>query len=76
MSFKNSFGFRPSPNHVTAYTVSDPAVIGIVGSRLREMYDNLLNEPVPERLLEVLQRFDRANVPPPTRGDPRNGMES
>jgi hypothetical protein len=56
------------------FDVSDASIIATVGSRLRAMYDDLLNEPIPERLLDVVQRFDRIDDNfPPRRGDQRNG---
>jgi hypothetical protein len=59
MSVKSGSGSGPDRDDIVTFSASDAALMGMIGSRLRAMYDDLLNEPVPERLLEVLQRFDQ-----------------
>ena len=76
MNFEGDFDPRQNHDTVTIFPSPDSASIGIVGQRLRAMYDDLRNEPVPARLLEVVLRFDRAADPQPRRGDLGNGTES
>jgi len=74
MSLENDNGRGPGSSSIVTLNISDATVIAMVGSRLRAMYDDLLNEPVPERLLEVVHRFDRTDdTSTPRRGDLRNG---
>jgi hypothetical protein len=37
----------------------DSTVQGQIGAHLREMYSHVLNEPVPERFLELLKQLER-----------------
>lgn len=74
MSLKNHNGRGPDSGTIVTFDISDATLVATIGSRLRAMYDDLLNEPVPERLLEVVQRFDRSDDNSmPRRGDLRNG---
>ena len=75
MSFDDNSGSRPSRDTVTAFSPPDSAMIGFVGTRLKAMYDDLCNEPIPARLLEVVERFDRTADPQRRRGDLGNGTE-
>lgn len=36
----------------------DRAIQARIGDRLRAMYDNLAEEPVPDRLADILKRLD------------------
>lgn len=63
MSFDDNSGSNPGRDTVTAFRPPDSAMIGFVGARLRAMYDDLCSEPIPARLLEVVDRFDRAADP-------------
>ncbi|MCB5176622.1 MULTISPECIES: NepR family anti-sigma factor [Microvirga] len=73
MTVRSHNGSEPDSERIAVLDITDPVLSGMIGSRLRAMYDDLLNEPVPERLLEVLQRCDRSSNPPPERGELRNG---
>ncbi len=46
------------PVHVEEAKVLDPQLDAIIGARLRSYYDNLLSEPVPDRILELLMQLD------------------
>ncbi len=76
MTFEGNLDSERNHGTVKIFPSPESASIGIVGLRLRAMYDGLRNEPVPARLLEVVQRFDRAADPRPRRGDLGNGTES
>jgi hypothetical protein len=76
MNFEGNFDSKRNHDTVKMFPSPESASIGIVGLRLRAMYDDLRNEPVPARLLEVVQRFDRAADPQPRRGELGNGTES
>jgi len=39
----------------------DPTVQGQIGTRLREMYSHVLNEPVPDRFLELLRQLEKGD---------------
>jgi hypothetical protein len=75
MSFEGNFGSKPIQDTVTTLRSPHSATIGFVGARLRAMYQDLCKEPVPARLLDVVERFDRAADPQPPRGDQGNGTE-
>jgi len=64
------------PNRHTTVTATKTVPIGFVSARLRAMYEDLCNEPVPTRLLDIVQRFDRTADPQPRRGDLRHGTEN
>jgi len=34
-----------------------------VGRRLKQMYDGLINEPVPDRFLDLLRQLEQAEAP-------------
>lgn len=36
----------------------DPTVQGQIGARLRDMYDHVLSEPVPDRFLTLLKQLE------------------
>jgi len=38
-----------------------------IGARLRQLFDEVVNEPVPDEFLELLRRADQ-RPPPPERG--------
>lgn len=40
-----------------------------IGRRLKAMYDDVLNEPVPDRFLELLAKLDRKEPPEGGAGD-------
>ncbi len=46
------------PVNVEEAKVLDPQLDAIIGARLRSYYDNLLSEPVPDRILELLMQLD------------------
>lgn len=35
-----------------------------IGRQLRQLYDQLISEPVPDRFRELLERLDSAETPP------------
>ena len=48
---------------------SDPALDrptqGRIGDQLRAMYDDLVNQPVPDRFADLLARLDSGDAKPP-----------
>ena len=63
-------GNKPDVNEPQARTretaALDERLQAHIGARLRSMYDSYLNEPIPERLVELLEKLDRVS----TTGDP------
>ena len=59
---KRAFASPPDSPDQTSVKAQDPgldrAVQARIGDRLRAMYDNLAEEPVPDRLAEILKRLD------------------
>lgn len=43
-----------------------------IGMRLRELFDEVVNEPVPDDFLELLRRADERQ--PPSMADPDHGQ--
>lgn len=42
----------------------DPMEVGMqaaIGDQLRSMYESVLSEPIPERLVELLEKLDQAS---------------
>jgi len=75
MTSASDYGVKPDRTRVSLNIDPDPAFAGVISSHLRAMYDGLLTEPVPQRFVELLHRFDGTKNPPPSRGDGRNGTE-
>jgi hypothetical protein len=68
MIFESGDGLKPDTEQTSSISVPDLALIGVVGAQLRAMYDGLLSEPIPERLLAVMHRFEGADDPELSRG--------
>lgn len=76
MTYDDQSGSKPGQNTVTTFRSPDAAMMGFVSARLRAMYDDLCREPIPTRLLEVVESFDRTADSQRRRGDLRNGTEN
>jgi len=37
-----------------------PTLDTVIGQKMRAMYDDLLHQPVPDRLVEILRQLDKA----------------
>ncbi len=48
------------PHHVTL----DRAVQGAIGAELRRMYDQLVEQPIPDRLLDLVNRISDLHPEP------------
>ena len=56
------FGALPSPQaklRPRPPTRRTPAIDTELGKKMRAMYDDLVNQPIPERFVELLERHDR-----------------
>jgi hypothetical protein len=59
---------RLHPPRIPHHPTLDRAVQGMIGAQLRSMYEHYIEQPIPDRLLELVQRLgDEA------RGDNRDG---
>jgi Anti-sigma factor NepR len=45
-------------NATSSSSLSDAKLLGHIGSRLREYYKHLADEPLPESLVEIVDRFE------------------
>ena len=75
MTSESHNGFKPDNEHLMSITVPNPPLAGVVGEQLRAMYDGLLTEPLPERLLSLLRSFDETDDPQLSRGALPDGTE-
>jgi hypothetical protein len=75
MTLESQYGFKPDNERLMSITVPNPPLTGVVGEQLRAMYDELLTEPLPERLLSLLRDFNETEDLQPSRGDLPNGTE-
>ncbi|MEM8552785.1 MAG: NepR family anti-sigma factor [Pseudomonadota bacterium] len=41
----------------------------LIGRQLRQMYDNVLSEPIPDSIIDLLSKLDSIPVPAHTGGD-------
>ena len=58
-----SFGALPSPQaklRPRPPIRRTPAIETELGKKMRAMYDDLVNQPIPERFVELLEQLDRA----------------
>jgi hypothetical protein len=46
-------------NATSSSSLTDAKLLAHIGARLREYYDNLAGEPVPQSLVEIVERFDK-----------------
>jgi hypothetical protein len=56
-------GARPFPPHLRlqpGLSSCRPSGIDVIGRKMRAMYDDLLHQPLPDRLVELLRRIDEA----------------
>ncbi|MEM7694329.1 MAG: NepR family anti-sigma factor [Pseudomonadota bacterium] len=44
----------------------DDALQSIIGQQLRQMYDSVLSEPIPDKIVELLARLDDIALPEPS----------
>jgi hypothetical protein len=63
MTFESHNGLEPDSERVISISIATPPLAGIVGEQLRAMYDGLLTEPLPEKLLSLLRDFDEPHNP-------------
>jgi hypothetical protein len=63
MALESDSGPKPDSDRVIPFAAPDSARLAVISSCLRAMYDDLLAEPVPERLLRALRRPDRIDEP-------------
>lgn len=42
----------------------DEAMQDLIGKQLRAMYDDILSEPVPDKIVELLVKLDDIKLPP------------
>lgn len=50
---------KPDPNETNLLApVLDQKIDAMIGAKLRGYYDSLLAEPVPDRIIELLQQLD------------------
>jgi hypothetical protein len=40
----------------------DPRIQSEIGKRLRAMYDDVINEPVPNKFMELLEKLERSTT--------------
>jgi hypothetical protein len=56
------FGALPSPQaklRSRPSTRRPPSIDAELGKKMRAMYDDLVNQPIPERFVELLEQLDR-----------------
>jgi Anti-sigma factor NepR len=63
MAFESDSGPKPDSDRVIPTPLVNSARLAVVSSHLRAMYEDLLTEPVPERLLGALRRLERIDEP-------------
>lgn len=39
----------------------DPAITGQLGKKLKEVYSDIINEPVPDRFLDLLNQLEESD---------------
>ena len=44
------------------HTPIDPRVQNEIGKHLRAVYDDVINEPVPEKFMELLEKLERSTT--------------
>jgi hypothetical protein len=54
---------RSAPPRVKRQVPAEPGVSAHIGNLLRAMYDSALNEPVPQRFLDLLREMDAKTEP-------------
>ena len=53
-------GTVPRPKGAAAAPRIDPRIQREIGKHLRAHYDDVVNEPVPEKFIELLQQLERS----------------
>ncbi|TNC14120.1 hypothetical protein FF100_08000 [Methylobacterium terricola] len=53
----------------------DRNVQGRIGSHLRAMYDGLMQQPIPDRFIDLLAELERGAAPPPPPATPATDEE-
>jgi hypothetical protein len=48
---------RLHPPRIPHHPILDRAVQGMIGAQLRSMYEHYIEQPIPDRLLELVQRL-------------------
>jgi len=48
---------KPAARNLSLQSKTDNAA-GAIGSRLRDMYDDVLNEPLPDDFVDLLKKLD------------------
>jgi hypothetical protein len=46
-------------NAISSTSLTDAKLLAHIGARLREYYTHLADEPLPPRLVEIVDRFDK-----------------
>ena len=67
-SLKSKAAARRKPR--SSDPMVSPAVQAKIGEQLRGLYDDIKSEPVPDRLLALLQQLEGARPADPAAGDP------
>jgi hypothetical protein len=62
----------PARIHVIATPIPSVRLLRIVEAQLREMYDDLLIEPIPARMTELVRQHESAT----RRGGPHDGTDA
>ncbi|MEM8853557.1 MAG: NepR family anti-sigma factor [Pseudomonadota bacterium] len=47
----------------------DERIEAMIGQQLRNLYDAVLAEPIPDKIAELLSKLDEIPVPPSNRGN-------
>jgi Anti-sigma factor NepR len=63
MTFESHSGLEPDSERIISISIPNPPLAGVVGEQLRAMYDGLLTEPLPEKLVSLLRSFDEPRDP-------------
>jgi hypothetical protein len=46
-------------NATSSSSLTDAKLLALIGARLREYYKHLAGEPLPQSLVEIVDRFDK-----------------
>ncbi|MEM9223839.1 MAG: NepR family anti-sigma factor [Pseudomonadota bacterium] len=65
---------RASESAGTAAGTEEPAIQALIGDQLRTMYDKVLSEPIPDKIVELLSKLE--SIPLPSDSDDGNPPET
>lgn len=54
---------RKMDSRSTAQTLHNPQVFDMIGRRLKDYYETVASQPVPDRFLDLLKQLDKKGPP-------------